>query len=96
MVAYECGDGWRNLIDVTIDQVVASDPKIQIKQVKEKFGGLRIYYSPHNNKADYVIRLAEEIAAKSCMSCGKDARIQKLNGSLVLLCASCYSVKKKK
>lgn len=93
---YQCGDGWRNLIDTALDQIRATDNKIRIEQVKEKFGGLRIYYGPHNERADQIVELTREIAAQTCENCGSgDARTQPINGWWLTLCPKCVSIRKK-
>lgn len=93
---YECGDGWRNLIDTTIDMIQATDRRIVIDQVKEKMGGLRIYYHPVNADADRIIEYAEAIAAETCELCGNTvARNQKVFGYWKTMCAHCIGVAKR-
>lgn len=46
---FSCGDGWYKLLDelfTKIDQIAPN--KVTLDQVKEKFGGLRVYYTYHD------------------------------------------------
>lgn len=69
---FECNDGWFTLIDNTckviqqhlkystgVEQVIA-------RQVKEKFGGLRFYYSGGNDYILGVVDLAEQMSYNIC------------------------------
>lgn len=94
-IDYQCGDGWRNLVDTAIDQIRATDNRIQILEVKEKFGDLSLHYRPRNDKADYIVRLTGEIASQTCESCGStNARKQTVRHLLKTACAKCVSIKK--
>ena len=46
-------------------------PEVSVEQVKEKFGGLRFYYTGGNDVIDGMVRMAEVWAAHSCETCGK-------------------------
>lgn len=48
-------------------EVVAS---VTVNQIKEKFGGLRFYYSGGDDAIDGMVRMAESWAAHSCETCG--------------------------
>lgn len=80
---FEHGDGWFSLIDtlclqiqnyiernlnnnIRIDQVVAL-------QVKEKFGGLRFYYTGGDEVIDHMVLLAEAMSFNICELCGSPA-----------------------
>lgn len=94
-IDYECGDGWRNLIDAALDQIRATDHRIQITQVKSRKGGLRIHYGPHNERADFIVKIAEEIASQTCEICGSgNARTQPVKHLWKTLCAKCVSMEK--
>ncbi len=43
---------------------------VTVNQVKEKFGGLRFYYSGGDDTVDGMVRMAESWAAHSCEECG--------------------------
>jgi hypothetical protein len=42
-----------------------------VRQIKEKFGGLRFYYDGGDGTVDGMVRMAESWAAHSCEECGK-------------------------
>jgi hypothetical protein len=54
-----------------------------ITQVKEKYGGLRIYVKYNTDEIDEIIRKAEEQCSHTCEICGtdKDADEVKLRGN---------------
>lgn len=74
----ECGEGWKHLYQPIIDTVAEynnkqenDDGKIEIHQVKEKFGGLRIYLSKYTDELRKMIESAEEESYHTCETCGK-------------------------
>lgn len=76
--AIQCGPGWYPIIaelDETLGQL---DPDYTVQQVKEKFGGLRYYYTPSGPLGDEVgakmaacVRTAEARAARTCEHTGE-------------------------
>lgn len=44
--------------------------QVTVNQIKEKFGGLRFYYSGGNDTIDGMVRMAESWAAHACEDCG--------------------------
>lgn len=74
----ECGNGWKHLYEPIIDAVAEynlkqekEDDKIEIHQIKEKFGGLRVYLSKYTNELRDIIEAAEEVSFNTCEICGK-------------------------
>ena len=53
-----------NMVPEEIPQVIAV-------QVKEKFGSLRFYYDGGDDYINGVVRMAESMSCKICMTCGK-------------------------
>lgn len=45
-------------------------PQVTVNQIKEKFGGLRFYYSGGDDTIDGMVRMAEAWAGNSCEECG--------------------------
>jgi len=45
-------------------------PEVVVKQIKEKFGGLRFYYDGGDDTVDGMVRMAESWAARTCEECG--------------------------
>jgi hypothetical protein len=44
--------------------------QVVVEQIKEKFGGLRFYYSGGDDTVAGMVRMAESWAARSCEECG--------------------------
>lgn len=56
-----------------LNSVIDVTPKldwIEVNQIKEKFGGLRFYYSGGNNEISGMVTMAESWAAHTCETCG--------------------------
>ena len=45
-------------------------PPVIVRQIKEKFGGLRFYYDGGDDMVDGMVRMAESWASKTCETCG--------------------------
>ena len=73
---YECGTGWHHIINEALDVIrdcadrVPEYQDLEVLQVKEKFGGLRIYLSYHDDYLDGVIHLAGNLCETTCENCG--------------------------
>ena len=48
----------------------------QVQQIKEKFGGLRIYLSNEDDYIHGIINMAEAIAVRTCEVCGDYGKLQ--------------------
>ena len=94
---YSCGEGWHDIINDAIDEMFAIDPDLSLDQVKEKFGGLRIYYTP---SVDWdseqaatlreIVRRAESKANDTCENCGSAENVDFANSSWIRrLCETC-------
>lgn len=91
----ECGKGWWPLIErvtTVIDSYNASHPEspVEVSQIKEKFGGLRIY---HYNAPEGIRQLIDDAVAKAsrtCERCGATEGVTTgTDGVLLTLCPSC-------
>src|SRR3972149_3290356 len=79
-----CHDGWYNLIEQAcniiqqyLDWNNIKEEKIrQIKfvQIKEKFGGLRLYYNEGDDYIRGVIDMVENISYITCEICGNSGK----------------------
>lgn len=58
---------------------------IEVHQIKEKFGGLRFYYSGGDKTIDSLVRLAELTASKTCEMCGEPGK-PRTGGWIKTLC----------
>jgi len=74
-VTISCDEGWWSLVALCDKELSSVDPLYTIFQIKEKFGGLRYYYSPSNptntEQMDNIIRKYEKICAMTCEATGK-------------------------
>lgn len=79
-----CGPGWSDIIggvNELIDQE-GVDP-IAFTQIKEKFGGLRMYWHGADpvGRIDALIDSAEEISEGMCETCGRPSKMRQSGGS---------------
>jgi hypothetical protein len=73
------GPGWHTLAVQTITEIEKNGG--WIVQVKEKFGGLRIYCQGGDMDAiDTIVRQAEDTASHICEECGEPGRMESHNG----------------
>ena len=72
------GDGWADIVDKALSICLVLDPDMRIVQIKEKFGGLRIYVDATQNyeAIGNVIQLAEWLAYRTCEVCGASGSVQ--------------------
>ena len=50
--------------------------QVTVRQIKEKFGGLRFYYDGGDDTVDGMVTMAESWASRSCEDCGSPATKQ--------------------
>jgi len=82
----ECLDGWYEIIRGFCE--IAKDSGVEITQIKEKFGGLRLYYHGGDDCVDGACRMAEEMSYRTCESCGRPGRPNE-SGWIMTRCESC-------
>jgi hypothetical protein len=76
---FECGSGWKDLLDealAAIEEEISKMPEeaqenVYATQIKEKFGGLRLYMSAENQAMSEAIHKACVKAQETCEVCGK-------------------------
>lgn len=108
---FECDDGWYSIIESLsqklekINENFESDENyIQAAQVKEKFGGLRFYYSCENVEnidesvlkvVDFFIAEAEKQSKITCQFCGDIADFNSTSKTnwITTLCKQCKNTK---
>ena len=92
---FECGIGWLGILDDyfgVVDRVMPEGGVYQLRQVKEKFGSLRIYDSSHGETTESVKavteahRLAEARSFYTCEYCGRPGRWSNRDGVLLTVC----------
>jgi len=92
----ECNNGWYELLGSVCwrifqhDRNIADPEYIPVKfdQIKEKYGGLRVYYSGGDDYVRGIISMAEEYSYKVCGVCGNAKKPNK-GGWITTLCESC-------
>ena len=99
----ECGEGWSKLYQPIIDYIEEynndkeGEDKIEIWQIKEKFGLLTIYVS---KKTDELRKMIEDAEAKSyhiCEICGKHINKPIIENHWIYpMCRKCYDGMKEK
>ena len=77
---FACGEGWWPILEALCGQIQHHIDwknkqgnvvhQVTVAQIKEKFGGLRFYYSGGDEAIDGMVRMAESWAARSCEECG--------------------------
>lgn len=91
------GDGWRDVLERAMDRLegVLDDSlagRIVIRDIKQKFGGLRVYIATEHlddqqaNRADDIVFLAECRAAGTCETCGAKGRLWSGDGWVRTAC----------
>lgn len=72
--------GWEPLVDALHVRVIAIEPRLQVQQIKEKFGGMRYYYSipsdideEKKHKIENLVAMAESRSLTTCEVCGEMA-----------------------
>lgn len=95
---FECGKGWYPIIHEVLNHINRinetiedEEKKIKVVQIKEKFGGLRIYVDNRTDELHDIIRQAEEKAHNTCELCGSTEKVGVLNmnGWIYGICQSC-------
>lgn len=76
--------GWYQIVVDCDKELTGVDPKYQIAQIKQKFGGLRYYTHPSNRDDKHtlirigdIISKYEDIAAVTCEATGKTGVLMK-------------------
>lgn len=80
------GPGWNDIIYDLNKKLEAEKPDYQILQIKEKFGGLRIYLNPMPYAAWFAVSEAETRSFKTCEECGRSGKIWSYRGWARTLC----------
>ena len=70
------GKGWAPLVNRVFDKLETIKGSIKIVQVKEKWGGLRIYTDYSNKELDKVIYDAEHESLEVCEVCGQSGKLR--------------------
>lgn len=85
----EVGRGWSKLVDAAYDAM--RDDTI-VLQVKEKFGGLRIYISSGTDALYDVLDNLETLSTTVCEFCGKEGKNRPIRSWYKTTCDHCYQL----
>lgn len=87
---FECNDGWGDLIQATLWLVQRRAPlgalDVEVTQVKEKFGQLRIYHRGGDESIGAAFEIAEVVSGCVCEMCGMPGGVISVDGWLQARC----------
>lgn len=90
---FACDKGWYPLIYETLDKIQAivdrDNLNLEITQVKEKRGELRIYISNYTDEIGDAIDEATRKSITICEQCGKEGGLVEIGGWCKSLCPEC-------
>lgn len=102
-IAFECNDGWYDLIDSMSQDLEACIEEYQrltwekdsdlpcATQVKEKHGTLSFYMTTITDQMEKIIEKAEEKSSKTCEGCGAKGFLRWCKGWKMTLCDTCFT-----
>ena len=99
---FEIGKGWMPLLIELIDKIqmlVNNNPEyadVEILQVKEKYGSLRVYLNYYYKEIEELIQEYEEKSCYICEECGGKGEIRNINNWYTALCDKHYAEYKEK
>jgi hypothetical protein len=105
---YSTGKGWFKLVKPILEAVdkynrdhkenIYNDRKIEVIDIKEKWGGLRIYLSYYLPELESLIDKAEKLSYKTCEECGTTENVttEQVTGWYRTLCENCRKELKEK
>lgn len=92
---FACGEGWWPILEALCSQIqhhidwknktLEVVPQVTVDQIKEKFGGLRFYYSGGDDVISGMVSMAEIWAGHSCEECGAPGK-SRSDGWIKTLC----------
>lgn len=86
--------GWENVIRTVLEEFAGHKNDLnvlQIEQIKDKFGDLRIYTNFSSDKIQDTIRRAEALAGHTCMECGTFNESVTKGPRFQILCQQCLT-----
>lgn len=88
-IFFETPEGWDCLINQLLADIEPHKPKnFKFVQIKEKFGGLRVYTQNSSLEIEDIIQDYEHISYYVCSKCGKPAQLQ-TTGYILPYCKEC-------
>lgn len=100
---FDCGSGWYDLIltlSIQIEKIteklrdegVEPDYLPMVTQVKEKYGGLRLYLTVSTKEMDELISKAEEDSLHICEECGAEGKLMAAYGRFLTTCCEVHRI----
>lgn len=84
------GDGWYKILHNACKKIAKIDKgTFHFEQIKEKFGGLRLYCSGSNEEIFHIIDAAEKKSYKTCEHCGTKKNVTTEGSWILTLCKTC-------
>jgi hypothetical protein len=93
------GEGWLPIINELCHEIKTVTDSLIATQIKEKFGGLRFYYTFDENddlssidyeKINLLVRKYEIVAENTCESCGNATNLSKSGHWYKTICPDCH------
>jgi len=91
---FSISDGWLTIITSLLksieNDIKYNDmPDVKIIQIKQKFGGLRVYYDGGNDATRGMVTMSMVITEETCEDCGSTEDISQTSGYIRTLCTKC-------
>lgn len=89
---FEVGPGWYDLLDKLFETMISMGWDKNLRQVKEKFGSLRVYVGKTDSGIYNLINKTEKQSEKICETCGAPGIIRAPEDRYWLRCScdSCF------
>ena len=71
-------------------------PQVEAIQVKEKFGGLRFYYTGGSERTSELIHFVESLSYRVCETCGSTKDVTQTTGWIYSICQECQDKAEKR
>lgn len=86
---FECAEGWYPLLQELMTKLVALGWDRQATQIKEKFGGLRIYANGLTEEMDDLVCEYAYMSREVCEDCGEPGHWTRQRYWIRTLCDKC-------
>lgn len=86
----ENNNEWSNKNRIKENREPIPYESVKFIQIKQKFGGLRVYFDGGNDYIRGLVHMAEGLSYKICEKCGEKGTLRKNNGyGFQVLCEKC-------
>ncbi len=79
-----------NVFEKWLKKEVIPAPIVNVIQVKEKYGQLRVYIEGGDEYIDGMIALAEQLSSKTCEFCGRTENVGRTRSWIFTICKDCF------